>query len=91
MIYNLYHTISGKTVRQHERFYKRYKKHNKFVLGTLVRTNRGYFIDGCNVDLAAVALWNQCNSDEKFAKPYYDMWQAELKRLEEAKKANEEA
>lgn len=55
-LYNLYSVISNKTVRQNEKFYKRYRKH-KFVPGTLVQTNRGFFIDGHQVDLKSVNLY----------------------------------
>ena len=48
-LYNLYSVISNKTIRKNEKFYKRFPKH-KFVPGILVKTNRGYFIDGYNVD-----------------------------------------
>ena len=54
-LYNLYSIISNKTVRKNERFYKRYPKH-KFVPGILVQTNRGYFIDGHQVDVASAEL-----------------------------------
>ena len=54
-LYNLYSVISNKTIRNHERFSKTYKSH-KFVPGTLVRTNRGFFIDGYNVDIKSAEL-----------------------------------
>ena len=54
-LYNLYSIISNKTIRKNEKRYKRYPKH-KFVPGTLIKTNRGYFIDGKNVDLKSAEL-----------------------------------
>lgn len=52
-LYNLYSVISNKTIRNNEKFYKKYPKH-KFIPGVLVQTNRGYFIDGHNVDLKSM-------------------------------------
>ncbi len=55
-LYDLYSVIDGKTVRKNERYYKRFKG-NKNVPGTMVKTNRGYFIDGHHVDVKSVDLW----------------------------------
>lgn len=55
-LFNLYSVISNKTIRKHERFYKRYPRH-KSVPGVLIETNRGFFIDGHNVDLKSVKLY----------------------------------
>lgn len=55
-LYNLYSVISNKTIRRNEKLYKRFRGH-KFVPGTLVLTNRGYFIDGRNVDRKSVDLY----------------------------------
>lgn len=55
-LYDLYEVVSNKTVRTNEKFYKRYKGH-KSVPGMLVKTNRGWFIDGHQVDLKSVDLW----------------------------------
>lgn len=64
MLYNLYTVISNKTVRQHENFFKKYRKKNKKTPGTLVRTNRGWFIDGKEVDKRSVDLWHSLNNAE---------------------------
>lgn len=61
-LYDLYCVIDNKTVRTHEKFYKRFKKTNKKCPGMLVKTNRGYFIDGCHVDRKAVELWFSANN-----------------------------
>ena len=55
-IYNLYSVVSNKYIRRNEKFYKRYPK-SKTLPGTLVKTNRGYFIDGQNVDQKAVDMY----------------------------------
>lgn len=56
-LYGLYSVISNKRVRKNEKFYKRFSRH-KFIPGTLVQTNRGFFIDGHNVDQKSVDLYN---------------------------------
>lgn len=55
-LYDLYEVVSNKTVRKNEKYYKRFKG-NKAVPGVMVKTNRGYFIDGHQVDLKSVDLW----------------------------------
>lgn len=55
-LYNLYSIISNKTVRSKEKLYKKYA-HPKEVPGTMVITNRGYFIDGRQVDNKSADLW----------------------------------
>ena len=55
-LYDLYSVISNKTVRKNEKQYKRYPGH-KSVPGVLVKTARGWFIDGHEVDQKAVQTW----------------------------------
>lgn len=55
-LHGLFSVISNKTVRQNEKFYKKFKGH-KSVPGSMVKTNRGYFIDGYNVDQKSTNLW----------------------------------
>ena len=54
-LYGVYYVVSNKTVRKNENFFKR--KKSKFVPGIFVQTNRGYFIDGYQVDLKSAELW----------------------------------
>ena len=61
-LYGIYNVISNKGIRAHENFYKKYRKKNKKVQGQLVRTNRGFFIDGKEVDQKAVTLWHNINN-----------------------------
>lgn len=57
-LYGVYHVISNKTVREHEKFYIRWKNKDKNIPGAIMeRTNRGYFIDGYNVDEKAIETW----------------------------------
>lgn len=57
-LYGVYSVVSNKTVRQKEKFCIRWKNRDKKVPGLLMEfTNRGYFIDGYNVDEKAVDTW----------------------------------
>lgn len=80
-LYFLYSIISNKTVRAHENFYKKFKKKNKYTLGTLIKTNRGYFIDNHQVDEKSVELWHKLNNNEELAKQLHDTYQDYLKSL----------
>lgn len=80
-LYFLYSVISNKTVRAHENFYKKFKKKNKYVLGTLVKTNRGYFVDGKQIDEKSVETWHNLNNNEELAKQLYSAYQDYLKSL----------
>ena len=55
-LYNLYWVIANKTVRKNEKKYKKFRGH-KNVPGILIKTNRGYFIDGHQVDKKSVDIW----------------------------------
>ena len=55
-LYGLYCVISNKKIRHNEKLYKRFLK-PKGVKGTLVKTNRGYFIDGRQVDMKSVETY----------------------------------
>lgn len=72
-LYNLYSVISNKTVRKNESFYKRFPKH-KFVPGLLVKTNRGYFIDGHQVDLKSTELYQSFVQSAKNGGITAPMW-----------------
>ena len=56
-LYDIFYVVDNKTVRKHENFYKRFKKASKESFGVMVRTNRGYFIDGFHVDLRSANTW----------------------------------
>lgn len=72
-LYNLYSIVSNKTVRKHEKFYKRYPRH-KFVPGILIQTNRGFFIDGYNVDQKSVTLYQSLVDSAKNGGITAPMW-----------------
>ena len=66
-LYDIFHVVDNKTVRKHENFYKRFKKASKEAPGIMVKTNRGYFIDGHHVDLRSVKTWFEINGHSKEA------------------------
>lgn len=72
LLYGGYSVISNKTVRAKEKFLVRWKNKDPNIPGKeMVKTNRGYFIDGYNVDERSVKLWfalTGCNRYKKFKK-----------------------
>ena len=64
-LYDIFNVVDNKTVRKHENFYKRFKKASKESFGVMVRTNRGYFIDGFHVDLRSAKTWLEMNGHKK--------------------------
>ena len=66
-LYDIFNVVDNKTIRKHENFYKRFKKASKDTLGTMVKTNRGYFIDGHRVDLMSAKTWFEMNGYNKEA------------------------
>ena len=66
-LYDIFHIVDNKTVRKHENFYKRFKKASKEAPGIMVKTNRGYFIDGHRVDLKSAKIWFEINGYDKEA------------------------
>lgn len=77
-LFGIYNVISNKTVRTHEDFYKKFKFRNKYVLGTLIQTNRGYFINAHNVDLASAELWKKLNNNADLAKEAKAAWNKQV-------------
>lgn len=66
-LYDIFNVVDNKTVRKHENFYKKFKKASKESFGVMVRTNRGYFIDGHHVDLRSAKTWLEINGYKKEA------------------------
>lgn len=66
-LYDIFYVVDNKTVRKHENFYKRFKKASKESFGVMVKTNRGYFIDGFHVDLRSAKTWLEMNGHKKEA------------------------
>ena len=60
-LYGLYSVVSNKTVRNNEKHYVSYYKKNKDCPGFLIKTGRGYFIDGHQVDQKSVQIWADMN------------------------------
>ena len=55
-LFGIYSVISNKSIRNNEKYFKKFRGH-KDVPGLMVKTNRGYFINGYNVDIASANLW----------------------------------
>lgn len=66
-LYDIFCVVDNKTVRKHENFYRRFKRTQKEIPGVLVKTNRGYFIDGHHVDLKSAKIWFTINDYDKEA------------------------
>lgn len=66
-LYDIFNVVDNKTVRKHENFYKKFRKGNKSNLGTMVKTNRGYFIDNHHVDSRSAKTWFEINGYKKEA------------------------
>ena len=66
-LYDIFNVVDNKTVRKHENFYKKFKKASKESFGTMVKTNRVYFIDGFHVDLRSAKTWLEINGHKKEA------------------------
>lgn len=66
-LYDIFCVVDNKTVRKHENFYKKFKRASKGAYGTMIKTNRGYFIDGHHVDLKSAKTWFEINGYNKEA------------------------
>ena len=66
-LYDIFNVVDNKTIRKHENFYKRFKKTSKESFGTMIKTNRGYFIDGHHVDFMSAKTWFEMNGYNKEA------------------------
>lgn len=55
-VLNLFPIVSNKTIRPHEKFYKKYP-YNKALNCRLIETNRGFFINSCEVDRKSVEIY----------------------------------
>ena len=66
-LYDIFNVVDNKTIRKHENFYRRFKKASKESFGVMVKTNRGYFIDGHRVDLRSAKTWFEINGYNKEA------------------------
>lgn len=58
LLYGGYSVISNKTVREKEKFLIRWRNKNPNIPGKeMIKTNRGYFLDGYNIDERSTKLW----------------------------------
>ena len=69
-LYGVYNVISNKTVRQNEKLFIRWRNKTKNVSGEeMVRTNRGWFIDGYHVDEKSIELWFNLTKNDRSWRP----------------------
>lgn len=69
-LYGLYSVISNKTVRKSENLFIRWRSKNKDIPGKeCIKTNRGWFIDGKNVDEKSTELWFKTTGNDRSWKP----------------------
>jgi len=69
-LYGVYSVISNKSVRMNERFYVCWYNKTKEVPGKkMVKTNRGWFIDGHNVDEKSADMWFEMTKNDKAWRP----------------------
>lgn len=69
-LYGIYPVISNKTVRVNERFYVRWKNKQKDIPGKeMVKTNRGWFLDGKNIDEKSIEYWFNATKNDRAWRP----------------------
>lgn len=69
-LYGTYSVISNKTVRQKEKLTLRWKNKTPGVFGEeMIKTNRGWFLDGWNIDERSVEDWFRATGNNRFWKP----------------------
>jgi hypothetical protein len=70
LLYGGYSVISNKTVRTKEKLLIRWRNNNTKVPGKeMVKTNRGYFLDGYNIDERSIKLWFSLTGLNRNQKP----------------------
>lgn len=69
-LYGMFSVISNKTVRAKENFFVRWKNKNKdFPSKEMIKTNRGWFIDGHNVDEKSADIWFNATGNDRNWRP----------------------
>lgn len=69
-LYDIYSVISNKTVRQKEKLTIRWRNKTPGVFGEeMIKTNRGWFLDGWNIDERSVEAWFKATKNDRSWKP----------------------
>ena len=70
LLYGFYAVISNKTVRAHEKFMVRWWNKKKGVPGSeMIKTNRGWFLDGYQLDEKSTDLWFNLTGNDRSWRP----------------------
>lgn len=70
LLYGLYAVVSNKTVRAKERLMIRWKNRNSSVPGNeMIKTNRGWFLDGYQLDEKSTELWFTATKNHRSWRP----------------------
>lgn len=82
-LYGLYGVVSNKSVRQREKLMIRWWNKGKKVPGDeMIKTNRGWFLDGWNVDEKSVESWFQATGNDRSFRPNFKKKWNSKKRLQ---------
>lgn len=81
-LYGIYGVISNKTVREHEREFIWWLNKNKAIPGyEMIKTNRGWFLDGWNIDEKSTEKWfNLTHNDRSFRPNPKKKWNSKKKQ-----------
>lgn len=70
LLYGLYAVVSNKTVRAKEKRMTRWWNNNTSIPGyEMIRTNRGWFLDGYQLDEKSTDKWFMLTKNERYPKP----------------------
>ena len=70
LLYGVYAVISNKTVRANEKLLIRWHNNKKDIPGEeMIHTNRGWFIDGYQIDEKSTEKWFNLTGNQRYSKP----------------------
>ena len=70
VLYDIYSVVSNKTVREHEHLMVRWWNKNKAIPGReMIKTNRGWFLDGWNIDEKSTQKWFNLTGNDRSLRP----------------------
>ena len=81
LLYGLYAVVDNKTVRTNEKFIIRWNNKKQGVLGQeMIRTNRGWFLDGYRLDEKSTELWFTLTKNNRSFNPFKKKWNLKKKQ-----------
>ena len=70
LLYGVYAVVSNKTVRTNEKTFIRWYNKNKSIPGKeMIKTNRGWFLDGYHLDEKSTQKWFDMTGNNRSFKP----------------------